>query len=176
MEFEIFLVGAEESQSRLKHLGLQMEPVATETIENQLKLITAFLEGEVKLRTPTDTDVLRSSIFGEVRTTGVAVEGIVSTPLPYGPPIESGRRPGGKPPPYRALLGWVQRTFNVDKDEAKGIAIATAKNIGKWGFVSLKYQNKQQMFHDAWHENIGRIQQLLEEIGVHVSRELLRQL
>jgi len=129
VEFEIELSGAEENAGRLERLAARMDKVGTQKIEDQLELIVAFLESEVKKRTPVDTGALYSSTFGEVRTSGVALEGLVSTPLVYGPPIEFGTKRGIKP---------------------------------------------HKMFGEAWEQNISKVKDLLDEIGVHVSEELLR--
>ena len=55
---------------------------------------TAHLQAEVQERTPTTHGTLRASIFGNVRRLGgIAVEGVVGTPLPYAPAVESGSKP-----------------------------------------------------------------------------------
>lgn len=165
MEFEIAITGAEESRKRVERLSQRMDSIAREKIEDQLELITAMLEGEVKGRTPTDTGTLRSSIFHEVRTKGIASEALVSTPLVYGPPMEFGRRLGAKQPPAEALKSWARRKLGDEK-----LVYVVARAIKRKGIKA------QRMFRDAWAQNLGRVSQLLEEIGVHVSEELLRQL
>jgi len=175
-EFNIELIGVEEAKKRFSRLSASLDMVPLERTKELLEALVELLAGEVAERTPQATGALANSITGDVRFAGVALEGLVSSSLNYATPIELGRQPGSKPPPYKALLGWVKRKLDVDDDEAVGVAIATAKNIGKWGFLTLKHQDKQQMFRDAWRENAPVIRRFLEEIGVHVSEELLKEL
>lgn len=165
MEFEFELSGAKEGARRVQRMRQRMDKVSVQAIHDQFEMITAFLEGEVKQRMPTDTGILRSSIFGEVNVTGMAVEGLVSTPLIYGSPVEEGRRPGAKQPPSAALKQWAQRKLGDER-----LAFVVARSIAKKGIEG------KHMFRDAWQQNTNKVKQLLDEIGVHVSEELLRQL
>lgn len=173
MKFEITVAKTEEAIKKLRTVETEIDNVSA-TLYDELEAIANWLTGEVQRRTPSSgASTLRDSIQ-PVMTRGVSIQALISTPLVYGVPIEFGRKPGSKPPPYKALLPWVKRKFGVDDEEAVGIAIATAKNIGKWGFLTLKYQDKQQMFQDAWDENLSELHQKLEDIGIHVSEDLLK--
>lgn len=52
---------------------------------------------------------------------------------PYAAVIEHGRRAGKTPPPARALIPWVSRKLGIRGDEAKSVAFAVARSIGKKG-------------------------------------------
>lgn len=166
MEFTIKVARADETGKRLERLSQRIDSISRETAEDRLRLIAEFLVGEVKKRTPKGVSAgggLEGSIFQEVRTTGVAVEAIVSTPLVYGPPVEFGSEPHF--PPSDALKGWAKRKLGDEK-----LAYVVARAISRRG------TKPQEMFQKAWDENLGQVQSLLAEIGLHVSRELLKNL
>ena len=58
-----------------------------------------------KRKVPVDTGALKSSIQATVKTTGVTIR----SPLDYAKVVELGRSKGSKPPPVRALSGWLSR-------------------------------------------------------------------
>lgn len=175
MDFIISVQRAAEHATALKSVAANLEHDATQAAADQLELIGLLLEGEAKANAPRDTGVLQSSIFSELRTRGAALEEIVSTPLIYGAPLEFGRAPGTMPP-TNALLGWVGRKLGLSGKEAQRAAYNIAKKIKAQGFSSLAHGKRQQMFQDAWDQNTGKVQQLLEEIGVHLTQEMLAHL
>lgn len=162
MNFQFGITGAEEGAARLRTLSAQMDNISIRALYNELEALVAWLEGEVKSRAPHDTGVLRDSISSEVRVGGMALKGLVSTPMIYGPPMEFGRKPG-KQPPSDALKNWTRRHLGDEK-----LAFVVARAIGKKGI------QKQEMFQNAWKDNLSRITSLLNDMGVHVSAELLR--
>lgn len=97
----------------------------------------ALLETAIRQRTPVGVggqSGLRGSIAGEVREYATTVQGIVSTPLRYGMPVEYGRRAGQAMPPVAALIPWVERTITLKKGEsAKGVAFAIARYMARHG-------------------------------------------
>ena len=165
MKFDITVSRAEEEGKRLSRLAAKMGPVTRSVIADKLEAILVLLEGQVKKKTPTDTGALRASIYSEVRITGMSLEGLVSTPLLYGPAVEFGRGKGKKMPPPDALLGWLRR-----KGIDEGAASAVARAIQNNGIEG------KHMFEDAWDENLERVSSMLKKIEVHVSKELLRKL
>jgi len=167
MDFTITVQRADEAAASLKQLAAKMDAISADAIERGLEKLLITLEGEVKQRSARDLGPLEASVFSEIRTQGSAIEGIVSTPLIYGPAIEFGRKPG-KMPPLGPLKAWAARKLGDEK-----LAFPVAKSIAKNGFKSLQHGDKQGMFEDAFKENLGLIERSLNEIGVHVTQELL---
>lgn len=165
MRFDINITGADQAAARLRNLSAQMDSISLRALYNELESLVTWLEGEVKQRAPYDTGVLRNSIFSEVRVNGAAITGLVSTPMVYGPPMEFGRAAGRRMPPSDALKNWTRRHLGDEK-----LAFVVARSIGKKGI------QKQEMFQNAWKDNLSRITSLLNDMGVHVTEELLRNL
>lgn len=91
-DFKITIAHAHEHAKRLNSLISSIDDIATRELATKMLKLAHFLEGEVKQRTPVVTGVLRSSVYAEVNTQGVSVEGMISTPIEYGPPVEFGRK------------------------------------------------------------------------------------
>ena len=163
-EFTIEVAHAEEHAKKLNQLALELDSRTTQVIADELEAIGVWLEGEVKRRTPTDTGSLRASIFSELRVSGQSLEELISAPLVHSAPVEFGRKPG-KMPPSAALKGWARRKLGDEK-----LAFVVARAIGRKG------TKPNEMFQKAFEENAGAIARKLENIGVHVSEELLRSL
>ncbi len=180
MEFTVSVQRAKQHAAALKKTAAKMDGVSKDRAEAELRIIVEMLKGEVTQRMPTSSGSqsggLKASLDEgtEVREAGLSLEGIVSTPLEYGPPIEFGRKPGSTPPPHKDLIPWVESHFGISGKEAKSAAIAVAKNIGKRGFKGRPEGWK--MFENAWNDNAARIAGMLANIGVHISDELLRTL
>jgi hypothetical protein len=80
---------------------------------------------------------------------GQVLSGNVSTPLPYGLPIERGRTPGSKMPPVDAIELWVRRKLGVTED-SRGVAFVVARKIAKSGFRKKQgYRMVEQAFEDG---------------------------
>ena len=163
MEFTITVQRAEEIAAKLRQVAAWMDDRLLRSVADELQAIGGLLEGQVKQRTPTDTGVLRASVFSELRITGQSLEEIISSPLVYGTPVEFGSKPHFPPPD--ALKAWARRKLGDEK-----LAFVVARAIAKRG------TKPNNMFQDAWDANVGQVQQMLDNIGVHVSEELLRQL
>lgn len=77
---------------------------------------------------------LKASLFSEVREQGTRISSITGTTKAYALPVEFGRRPGQKPPPYRSLIEWVGLRFGIsDPKRVKRLAFVIARAIGKRG-------------------------------------------
>jgi hypothetical protein len=57
---------------------------------------------------------------------------------PYAPIIESGRRPGEKPPPTEAIAQWAARRLGMSPQDSKAAAFAMARSIGARGLKARK--------------------------------------
>jgi hypothetical protein len=170
MEFTITVERAAETATKLNQVAMQMDDLSARELENGLNRLLVDLTEEVKDRTPHFTGGLEASIFNEIRVSGQSLEGLVSTPLVYGPPIEFGRKPG-KMPPVDALKSWAARKLGDEK-----LAFVVARAIARKGYSSLQHTDKQQMFQDAWDQNQSLIEQHLTDLHVHVSEALLKTL
>lgn len=133
-----------------------------------LRLITARLESDLVRNTPRGVggaSGLAGSMFGEVSTSGMAVTGMVGTPLPYGQVIEYGRRPGSFPPVAPIAL-WAERKLGVPADESFDVALAIARKIYHKGTEGA------HMFGDTWEKNEAWAKAMLDTIPARVVRRL----
>jgi hypothetical protein len=163
--FDLEVEGIPEAVASMNRLESRMDGITEDAARDQLEVIVTFLEGVVMEKTPTDTGTLRASTIGEVRTRGISLEGIVNQSQSYSLAVEIGQPKGTIVPPAQ-LKGWARRKLG---DESA--AYAVSKKIFERG---TKDPKGAHMFRDAWNESLSRVTQLLEEIGVHVSRELLK--
>ena len=93
-----------------------------------------LLEGQVKARTPVNTDKLAGSINHQIISPFPNLIGSVGAPGPYALVIEKGRRPGARRPPVDAIRMWVVRKLGLAGDEADSAAEAIAWHIHHHGF------------------------------------------
>lgn len=80
----ISLEGIDEVLESIENIG------DTERFSGILGKACALVEGEAKKKAPKDTGALRNSIASEVENTESEIQGVVFTPLEYGPYIEYG--------------------------------------------------------------------------------------
>lgn len=91
------------------------------------------LEAEVKTRTPVDLGTARNSVhttlpYGH----GMDLTAEVGSGLEYIAPLETGRRPGRRPP-AEALRPWVERNLGLRGTAAGQAAFLLARKIGLKG-------------------------------------------
>lgn len=65
---------------------------------------------------------------------GVLIQ-VPNSKAPYAAVIEYGRRPGSKPPPVEPIARWAQRRLRLPYEQAKGVAFAIARSIGRRGLT-----------------------------------------
>lgn len=91
------------------------------------------------------------------------VDGVlVGNSAPQAGVIEYGRRPGARRPPVESIARWAQRKLGLAYPEARGIAFAMARNIGKRGLrprrvltsFGTKFKLRQALIRDVLHEYI----------------------
>ena len=96
-----------------------------------------LVEREVRERTPVGVGGgggLAGSIAArEPEVLADNVIGTVGTALRYAIPVEIGRRPGQRQPPLAPLADWAVQKLGVSHEEARGVAFAIARKIGKRG-------------------------------------------
>lgn len=80
----IRLEGIDEVLESIEDIG------NTEQFSGILEKACALVEGEAKKAAPKDTGALRRSITSKVENTDSEIQGVVFTPLEYGPYIEYG--------------------------------------------------------------------------------------
>ena len=80
----IRLEGIDEVLESIEDIG------DTEQFSGILEKACALVEGEAKKAAPKDTGALRRSITSKVENTDSEIQGVVFTPLEYGPYIEYG--------------------------------------------------------------------------------------
>lgn len=134
-----------------------------------MDLVVRRLEGAVVAKTPKGVGGaagLAGSIFGEVRTMGQTILGVVGTPLEHGVVIEYGRRPGQKMPPLAPIELWARRKLGLDEEEAHSIAFGIARNIAKFGF--LNHPQGWGMFGKSLTELTPWIQQMLGTLPARI--------
>lgn len=102
----------------------------------------ALADKEVKERAPIGVGGqagLKGSIFSEVKEFPSYLQGITSTPLAYGAPVEFGRQAGAKMPPVSALIPWVEQFLTIKPGQtAEGVAFAVARYMAARGSRSWR--------------------------------------
>lgn len=119
---------------------------------------------------------LKASIFSEVREHGTRITTITGTNKAYAMPVEYGRRPGQRPPPYTALLDWVGLRFGIsDQKKQKILAIRIAKVIGKRGTRAFRENSPpgERMFASGYASALPHVIRTFERNVGEISRELL---
>lgn len=128
------------------------------------------LERMVRVNTPRGVGIgagLRGSIAGEVRGRGFDVQGVVGTPLVYGPVVELGRRPGQKAPPPGALDLWVQRILGVPPEEVKRAAFLIGRAIGRRGIPGrFMFKRAKEEFERS------RLPRIIAQMGQAIATRL----
>lgn len=136
---------------RWRSAFLRAPALAAEEMQAFMTRATAHLQAEVQARTPTTHGVLRASVYGEVQLfqSGFGVEGLVGTPLAYGPAVEYGTKPHH--PPVEPLIDWARQKLALSGVEAERAGRAIAWKIAHKGTQGV------HMFRDAFNENREQI-------------------
>ena len=147
------------------------QEIINDALTSAMYEATAFLEREVKKRTPIGVfgaaGGLKASIHGEVISKGAAVvKGIVGHQSVYGDVIEKGRRAGKAWPPEGSLLRWMEVKLGMDSGTAKRMEFIVRRKIGKKGFTGAF------MFEKAFNENINKIQKIFDNAGFEIAKAL----
>lgn len=137
----------------------------------------ALAEKEVKERVPIGVGGqagLKGSIFSEVKEFPSYLQGLTSTPLAYGAPVEFGRSAGAKMPPVSALIPWVEQFIALKEHEtAKGVAFAIARYMAARGSRAWRQSPPGvRMFEQAFEAAQPKIEAIFQravgEIAVRV--------
>lgn len=100
----------------------------TAAMDSSLDLVIEWMAEE----TPVNTGALRGSWTKDIFGIPMNLHGIAMTPLAYGLPVETGRKPGTMPP-VDAIKLWAKRKLNLSGDELDMAAWAIARHIGAHG-------------------------------------------
>jgi len=155
--------------------GKIFEGKAPEIIQEALTEVmyeaTAFLEREVKLRTPRGVfgtaGGLVSTIHGEVMGKGTAaIKGIVGHGSVYGDVIEKGRTAGKTWPPEGVLIRWIELKIGVAEDMARRLEFVIRRKIGQKGFPGA------HMFEKALKEGWPKLKEMFDRVGFRITKKL----
>lgn len=108
-----------------------------------------IMHGAIVERTPFAFGILRKSITGEVLGDGSSIVGKLSTPSPYGAPVETGSKPHW--PPHGPILLWVARKFGLRGREAESATFLVRRKISRTGTKGAF------MFRNAFKATIPRV-------------------
>lgn len=97
------LVGVEVDASRV--LAKLAPGLYQRAVARFIASATLTAERAAKGAAPVDMGPLRRSIVSEIQP----LRGRVHAPLRYAEAVDQGRRPGSRPPPPEALVGWMRR-------------------------------------------------------------------
>ena len=145
--------------------------IVTGELTSAMTEATAFMEAEVKDRTPHGVfgtqGGLASTIFGQVAEKGVAVvRGEVGHQSKHGDVVEKGRTPGKAWPPEGALLRWIEVKLGVDEKEALKLEFVIRRKIGQKGFEGA------HMFEEAYDEEWPTIKKIFDKYGFIIAKEI----
>jgi hypothetical protein len=137
---------------------------AIDRIMNQTMLrAVTFAEGRIASKSPVNTGGLRASVDSYIKGTGLQLEGVIQSPLPYGLPVEEGRS-SGKWPPIDAIELWVRRKLGLQGSEARSVAFLIARAIGQGTTRGIMRKGKgARMFRDGMKESEPMIFRLFED-------------
>lgn len=126
------------------------------------------LEAQVKMFAPRGASGdLQRSVIGEERQVGeFGVEGLVTSPLNYAPPVELGTRPHF--PPVEALIDWVKAKLGITGDkEARSVAFLVARKISRQGTKG------QKMFEGSLEHMTPEITAIFEAAQQRIAARIL---
>lgn len=126
------------------------------------------LEGNIAAETPVNSGMLRGSIAKQITGQGVNLTGEVATPLMYGLPVETGRKPGRRPP-KDAIKLWVIRKLGLTGREADSAAFLIARAIGRRGTKGAF------MFQKGFERSLSTINRLWDEVPARVIKRLAKE-
>ncbi len=124
-----------------------------------------YLEREVKERTPIGaTEILRGSVFSEIRGRSFNLHGVVASPQAYAEPVEYGTRPHW--PPQGPIRLWVRRVLNVSEEDINAVAYLIARNISRKGTEGA------HMFENALKDGRNTVSNIFQRAGFEINTKL----
>lgn len=130
----------------VRGLGAISETRLTAALRAGVGESLATLRGTIVAKTPANTGLLRGSIVTTMNgTVADAVEGSVGSPLIYASVVELGRRPGMRPPPFAAILLWVQQ-----RGRSVGTAVTGQFRIGSKRRIGTRATGQSEDERAAW--------------------------
>lgn len=130
--------------------------------------ITEIGRVEIVKRTPVGfSGAARRGWTTEIRGRHTArVTGLILNPVLHIPPLETGRRPG-KRPPIEAIIPWVGSKMGIPPGPARrSVAFLVARKIGARG------TDGAHMIEEGWDATRDKIKPRLKEAGVRIVRTL----
>jgi len=135
------------------------------------RLLTEILERartEIIKRTPVGhSGAARAGWTSEIRGRNTSSQlGIIANPVLHVDPLDTGRRPG-KRPPIEAIIPWVGSKLGVPPGPARrSVAFLVARSIGARGTQPVN------MIEEGWEEARKQIKPKLKEMGIRIVRRL----
>lgn len=145
----------------------QVRRYASIEMRNATNASLSVLEANIVRRTPVNAGILRNSISQRIDGTPLNLNGEVFTALPYGLPVEHGRK-AGKMPPVNAIRVWAIRKLGLSDSEADSTAFLIARAIGRRGTKGAF------MFRDGFAESKPIIIRLFESVPNKILARLER--
>jgi hypothetical protein len=159
-------VDLHEVEKFLRDLGT-IDRIVIPKAHRYMRISVDTIQAEVVARTPVNTGALRGSIGTEIRGERLDLRGEVATSILYGEPVEYGRKPG-KMPPVDAIEYWVIRKGIAGGDEARGVAFAIARAIGRRGTKGA------HMFEEGFKAAEPRVDNLWRGLPGEIAQELTK--
>lgn len=148
----------------------KLSDATLEDIEQLMDVSLRIFETTVAYWTPVNFGTLRQSIQGTKTITPTSVDGLVTTNLAYGLPVERGRDPG-RMPPVDAIELWVIRKGIAAAPESRGVAFAIAKAIAK-GTTKFQQQGGARMFEQGFEQGQPLVDKQIEAMLDRLSKRL----
>ena len=134
--------------------------IIRKALESAMYEATAFLERQVREKTPVRTGHLRSTIHGEVIPFGTAVKGIVGHQCKYGDLVEFGT----------GVYGPKGQAYTIVPKDKKALWWPGAKHpVGK---VTQKGFPGRFMFTRTFTEDWAKLQAIFDNAGFNIVQEL----
>jgi hypothetical protein len=151
------------------------ERIIFEEVRTTMDDSLSVLDEQVSGRTPVGvTGQLRQSIAADVRGRSPNLTGILTTPLPYGLPVEQGRDPG-KMPPISAIELWVIRKQIAPPGISRGVAWAIAIAISR-GQSQHQQRGGSKMFEKGFQAGKPIVEKLWANFATRVANRIERRL
>lgn len=131
-----------------------------EEFSKSLETATSFLMRAVLRGAPVHTGTLRSSVFREIRGTGLSLKGIVATNLAYSRFIETGKP--AHEPNYDNLANWIRMKMGLSGRHLHAVLQVVARQIRTRGV------RPRRMFEKAFNLGKNTVQGMLDQTATRI--------
>jgi hypothetical protein len=142
-------------------------PIVNEELMDAMDASLSLLETYAVDETPEGaTGLAKQSINTQIHGMPPNIHGYVVMGVPYGMPLERGRRPG-KWPPRDAIALWVRRKLQVAEDEVESVAFLIQRAIG------LRGTKGAAMFYNAYERGESQVKRIFAEVPDRILRRVV---